>query len=176
MARRLNWEKRAFDLKRKRALKDEEEFRKTDWAARFIARAEQSPRVRLARSVCRIGMRHKFRHGQFHKQPAQVRVWTDLAGHLGSKQPLTDSERGLWLQSIPWRARLCVVPLGARSCSLCGDHGSLVGVSELASELRCLSQRRCDRGREIVSGACNQPHAGTIAPGHDAEAVMLDFV
>jgi len=46
MARRLNWEKRAFDLKRKRALKDEEEFRKTDWAARFIARAEQSPRVR----------------------------------------------------------------------------------------------------------------------------------
>jgi hypothetical protein len=46
MARRLNWEKRAFDLKPKRALKDEEEFRKTDWAARFIARAEQSPRVR----------------------------------------------------------------------------------------------------------------------------------
>ena len=67
MARRLNWEKRAFDLKPKRALKDEEEFRKTDWAARFIARAEQSPRVRLARSVCRIGMQHKFRHGQFHK-------------------------------------------------------------------------------------------------------------
>ena len=46
MARRLNWEKRAFDLKPKRALKDEGEFRKTDWAARFIARAEQSPRVR----------------------------------------------------------------------------------------------------------------------------------
>ena len=46
MAPRLNWEKRAFDLKPKRALKDEEEFRKTDWAARFIARAEQSPRVR----------------------------------------------------------------------------------------------------------------------------------
>jgi hypothetical protein len=45
MAPRLNWEKRAFDLKPKRALKDEEEFRKTDWAARFIARAEQSPWV-----------------------------------------------------------------------------------------------------------------------------------
>jgi len=46
MAPRLNWEKRAFDSKPKRALKDEEEFRKTDWAVRFIARAEQSPRVR----------------------------------------------------------------------------------------------------------------------------------
>jgi hypothetical protein len=43
MARRLNWQERAFDFKAKRALKDEEEFRKTDWAARFIARAEQSP-------------------------------------------------------------------------------------------------------------------------------------
>ena len=85
MARRLNWEKRAFDLKRKRALKDEEEFRKTDWAARFIARAEQSPRVRLARSVCRIGMQHKFRHGQFHKQPTQVCIWPDLARDLDRK-------------------------------------------------------------------------------------------
>jgi len=46
MARRLNWQKRAFDLKPKRAFKDEEEFHKTDWAGRFIARAEQSPRVR----------------------------------------------------------------------------------------------------------------------------------
>jgi Sodium:dicarboxylate symporter family len=42
MARRLNWQKRAFDFKPKRALKDEEEFRKTDWAARFIERAEES--------------------------------------------------------------------------------------------------------------------------------------
>ncbi len=30
--------------------------------------------------------------------------------------------------------------------------------------------------RQIVSGACNQPHAGTIAPGQNAEPVMLDFV
>jgi hypothetical protein len=31
MARRLNWQKRAFDFKPKRAFKDEEEFRKADW-------------------------------------------------------------------------------------------------------------------------------------------------
>jgi hypothetical protein len=38
----LNWRKRAFDFKLKRALKDEEEFCKTDRAARFIERVEQS--------------------------------------------------------------------------------------------------------------------------------------
>jgi hypothetical protein len=28
----------------------------------------------------------------------------------------------------------------------------------------------------IIPGACNQPHAGTIAAGQNAEPVMLDFV
>jgi hypothetical protein len=45
------WQKPAFDFKPKRALKDEEEFRKTDWAARFIARAEQSPSEARANEV-----------------------------------------------------------------------------------------------------------------------------
>ena len=30
--------------------------------------------------------------------------------------------------------------------------------------------------REIVSGACNQPHAGSVTPRQNAEAVMLDFM
>jgi hypothetical protein len=42
----LNWQKRKFDFKLKRALKEEEEFRKTDRAARFIERAEQNRRAR----------------------------------------------------------------------------------------------------------------------------------
>jgi hypothetical protein len=42
----LNWQKRKFDFKPKRALKDEEEFCKTDRAARFIERAEQVRRAR----------------------------------------------------------------------------------------------------------------------------------
>jgi hypothetical protein len=42
MARGLNWQKRAFDFKSKRAFKDEEEFHKSDRAARFIAHAEQN--------------------------------------------------------------------------------------------------------------------------------------
>lgn len=41
----LNWRKRKFDFKLKRALKDEEEFRKADRAARFIERAEQDRRA-----------------------------------------------------------------------------------------------------------------------------------
>jgi hypothetical protein len=43
---RLNWQKRAFDFKLKRALKDEEEFSKADRAARFIERAEPTRRPR----------------------------------------------------------------------------------------------------------------------------------
>lgn len=42
----LNWQKRKFDFKPKRALKDEEEFCKADRAARFIERAEQKRRAR----------------------------------------------------------------------------------------------------------------------------------
>ena len=30
--------------------------------------------------------------------------------------------------------------------------------------------------REIVTVAGEQPHAGTIAPGHDTKAIVLDFV
>jgi len=29
---------------------------------------------------------------------------------------------------------------------------------------------------EVVAVPRHQPHAGTVAPGHDAEAVVLDFV
>src|SRR5437764_7094361 len=42
-----------------------------------------------------------------------------------------------------------------------------------------LADRHGDKGkavREVVSVACNQSDAGTIAAGQDAEAVMLDFV
>jgi hypothetical protein len=46
MAHRFDWRKRSFDFKPKRALKDEEEFCKTDRAARYIQRAEQSPWAR----------------------------------------------------------------------------------------------------------------------------------
>ena len=42
----LNWQKRKFDFKLKRGLKDEEEFCKADRAARFIERAEQDRRPR----------------------------------------------------------------------------------------------------------------------------------
>jgi hypothetical protein len=44
---------------------------------------------------------------------------------------------------------------------------------------RELAHRHCDEGkarREVVTGACNQPHARTIPPRQDAEAIMLDFV
>jgi len=42
----LNWHKRKFDSKLKRALNEEEEFCKTDRAAWFIERAEQNRRAR----------------------------------------------------------------------------------------------------------------------------------
>jgi hypothetical protein len=44
---------------------------------------------------------------------------------------------------------------------------------------RELGHGRCDEReatREIVSGARNQPHAGSIAPRKDAKAIMFDFV
>jgi hypothetical protein len=44
---------------------------------------------------------------------------------------------------------------------------------------RKLADCHCDKRearREIVSSARNQPHAGTVLPRQNAEAVMLDFV
>src|SRR5437588_7886098 len=44
---------------------------------------------------------------------------------------------------------------------------------------RELANRHCDKGeasRKIVSGAGNQPHARTIPPRQNAEAVMFYFV
>jgi hypothetical protein len=49
MVERLDWEKRASDSKTKRSLKDEEEFHKTDLAARWLKRAEQKNAEREAR-------------------------------------------------------------------------------------------------------------------------------
>jgi len=42
-----------------------------------------------------------------------------------------------------------------------------------------LTHRHCNKrnpGREIVSGAGDQPHAGTIPARQDPEAIMIDFV
>ena len=44
---------------------------------------------------------------------------------------------------------------------------------------RKLAHGHCDERearREIVSGACNEPHSRTVAPRQDAEAIVLDFV
>jgi hypothetical protein len=42
---------------------------------------------------------------------------------------------------FPWRPWLRLVPIGACSRSLCGDHSSLVVVCELAPDLSCLCSR-----------------------------------
>jgi hypothetical protein len=50
MAKRLDWEKRSSESKPKRSLKDQEEFHKTDLAARWLKRAEQK---NAEREACR---------------------------------------------------------------------------------------------------------------------------
>jgi hypothetical protein len=41
MTKQLDWEKRRFDTRPKTSIKDENQYRKGDMAARWIARAEQ---------------------------------------------------------------------------------------------------------------------------------------
>src|SRR5262249_1041851 len=99
----------------------------------------------VARTVYRIGVQYYFHRDQPHNQSAQVRVWTDLARDLDRKESLFYSKRSLWLQSFPRWTWLRIVPFRACSRNLRSDDCSLVVVSTLTSNLRCLCRCGCGR-------------------------------
>jgi hypothetical protein len=84
MARRLNWQKRAFDFKPKRAFKDEEEFRKADWAARFIERAEER------RWACRYDHRKVTSEAQRQADADRQRAQASANRAVREKPPWED--------------------------------------------------------------------------------------
>jgi hypothetical protein len=108
MTKALNWEKRRFDFRPKTNIKDENEFRKGDMAARWLERAEQRPADQR-----REGM--EFRRAQGHSSCAFETPLLEFDG-LSSFYPLGNpSKRG-----AQWIAR------GRASCMQCRGAYRLV--------------------------------------------------
>jgi hypothetical protein len=68
MTKKLNWEKRRFDFRPKTNIKDENEFRKGDMAARWLERAEQR-QADQRKHQHQHKRKHKHKHKHKHKQP-----------------------------------------------------------------------------------------------------------
>src|SRR5664279_3434195 len=74
-------------------------------------------------------------HGRGGQESTQVRVWPNLAGNLGAEQSVAHSRRRLWLQSVSWRRRICVVSIRSFGGDLLGNFGAMDALSETAGTL-----------------------------------------
>jgi hypothetical protein len=58
----------------------------------------------------------------------------------------------------------------------CGVLYDCVGFLVARRSITPSKGRPAEATRKVIAGADDQPHAGTVTAGHNAKAVMLDFM
>jgi hypothetical protein len=98
MVSRINWERRRFDGKPTINIKEESEFRKGDFASRWIAKVE-SPSLKADRLMVRTLLeRHKAKLNQ-----REIDFLTNLLDYSESYS----AKQKKWLTDIAGKAKLC---------------------------------------------------------------------
>ena len=98
MARRLDWEKRQFDRRRKLSITDEAEFRESDMAANWIKRTEE--RLEKHRTDTVLVTENRFRYDEkARRQQIEARALRHkLEAFHGKKNPraVETAYRSMW--------------------------------------------------------------------------------